>query len=531
MEPRWTHLHLRGQFLDQERLRKVRFQPPDGPRYAVPLATRRRQLPQEGAVLPREKSVVDLLVDQWRKHFEGLRLIQQLHQPIKACQHGGRGASQRNSPHRGRLACRRWHPALHQQLGNAPFVQLQYQAEIRRLLAGFDGLEHDWQVQRGEQETVLVVGIGIVTQYSALGTLESQRDRGLHHATHGFGGSVVAIERKAWIRSAKVLDPIGPPGDTRRQAGAHGLEFTGFGGRQGFGFGHACHLSGAAPSAWMSSPSMGGMGKKMLGSFYPGIAPPWNNPMDYQGALSMMTRRLLAAGAATLALGLASPAMAQNPGGPYVRWAELETDLAKEATFGQAARENMAATVLEPGVIAIHWAAEKGNPGRIRVLEIYRDHAAYQAHLQSPHFKRFAQVSQSTLVARRVYDTEPITLGSKPQVTSSPALHVRVAELEIDAKHLDAYKTAVTQEIEASIEREPGVLAIYSVALKERPAHLRFFEIYADEAAYRAHIESAHFKKYVETTKSMITARKLYEMESPSLGMKPVEPPSPGKLQ
>lgn len=234
----------------------------------------------------------------------------------------------------------------------------------------------------------------------------------------------------------------------------------------------------------------------------------------------MMTRRLLAAGAATLALGIATPSMAQTTGGPYVRWAELEMDPTKEAAFRQAASENMAATVLEPGVIAIHSAAEKGNLGRIRVLEIYRDSAAYQTHLQSPHFKRFAQASQSALVARRVYDTELIALGARPQVTSA-APHVRVAELEIDARHLDAYRAAVTEEIEASIEREPGVLAIYSVALKERPAHLRFFEIYADEAAYRAHIESAHFKKYVETTQSMITARKLYEMESPSLGMKP----------
>lgn len=236
----------------------------------------------------------------------------------------------------------------------------------------------------------------------------------------------------------------------------------------------------------------------------------------------MMTRRLLAAGATVLALGIATSSTAQhNTGGPYVRWAELETDPTKEAAFQQAASENMAATVLEPGVIAIHSAAEKGNPGRVRVLEIYSDPAAYQAHLQSPHFKRFAQASQSALVARRVYDTEPIALGTQSQVASSPRLHVRVAELEIDAKHLNAYKIAVTEEIKASIESEPGVLAIYSVALKERPTHLRFFEIYADVAAYRAHIESAHFKKYVETTKSMITARKLYEMESPSLGMKP----------
>ena len=93
--------------------------------------------------------------------------------------------------------------------------------------------------------------------------------------------------------------------------------------------------------------------------------------------------------------------------------------------------------------------------------------------------------------------------------------------MEIDATQLEAYKAAVTEEIEASIQLEPGVLAIYSLALKDRPTHLRFLEVYANESSYLKHIESPHFRKYVETTKSMITARKLIEMESPSIGIGP----------
>jgi quinol monooxygenase YgiN len=40
---------------------------------------------------------------------------------------------------------------------------------------------------------------------------------------------------------------------------------------------------------------------------------------------------------------------------------------------------------------------------------------------------------------------------------------------------------------------------------------VEFFELYADEAAYNSHRESAHFKKYVATTKDMIKSRKLIE--------------------
>lgn len=88
---------------------------------------------------------------------------------------------------------------------------------------------------------------------------------------------------------------------------------------------------------------------------------------------------------------------------------------------------------------------------------------------------------------------------------------VRIAELEIDPAQLDSYKAAVTEEIETSVRVEPGVLAIYSVAVKDNPSHLRFFEIYADGEAYKRHLESPHFRKYVEATKLMIKSRKLIE--------------------
>jgi len=93
----------------------------------------------------------------------------------------------------------------------------------------------------------------------------------------------------------------------------------------------------------------------------------------------------------------------------------------------------------------------------------------------------------------------------------TPAPLVRIAELEIDPAQLEKYKAAVKEEMEVSVRVEPGVLAIYSVALKEDESKLRFFEIYADEAAYQAHIASPHFRKYVEITKDMIRSRKLIE--------------------
>ena len=88
---------------------------------------------------------------------------------------------------------------------------------------------------------------------------------------------------------------------------------------------------------------------------------------------------------------------------------------------------------------------------------------------------------------------------------------VRIAQLEIDPARLADFVAAVTAEIEEAVRVEPGVLAIHAVADKDRPSRLRFFEIYADDSAYRAHLESPHFRAYVETTRPMILSRELIE--------------------
>ena len=104
-----------------------------------------------------------------------------------------------------------------------------------------------------------------------------------------------------------------------------------------------------------------------------------------------------------------------------------------------------------------------------------------------------------------------ITMGAPGTTAPSPTPLVRIAELRIATGQLEAYTRAVRKEIEISVRTEPGVLAIYSVAEKADPTSLRFFEIYADEAAYQSHLASPHFREYFEITQQMITSRKLIE--------------------
>jgi len=100
--------------------------------------------------------------------------------------------------------------------------------------------------------------------------------------------------------------------------------------------------------------------------------------------------------------------------------------------------------------------------------------------------------------------------------------YVRVAEIEIDPVQLEPYKAALKEQIEAAVRLEPGVLALYSMADKENPAHIFVFEMYADVDAYKAHLETAHFKKYKATTQNMVKSLKLRDTIPIMLSAKPM---------
>ncbi len=116
------------------------------------------------------------------------------------------------------------------------------------------------------------------------------------------------------------------------------------------------------------------------------------------------------------------------------------------------------------------------------------------------------------------------------QTSSAPV--VRMAELEIDPAQLDAYRALLTEEIEASVRIEPGVLALNAVAVKGSPNQIRILEVYANQAAYEAHLKTQHFLKYKSGTAAMVRSLRLVETDPVMLCSKPGKgadacPPAP----
>jgi len=89
---------------------------------------------------------------------------------------------------------------------------------------------------------------------------------------------------------------------------------------------------------------------------------------------------------------------------------------------------------------------------------------------------------------------------------------VRLAKIQVDPAQLEQYNAALKEQMAAAIKAEPGVLTYYAVADKADPSHITILEIYADTAAYQAHILTPHFKKYKAMVQNMIKKLELVDV-------------------
>jgi quinol monooxygenase YgiN len=104
----------------------------------------------------------------------------------------------------------------------------------------------------------------------------------------------------------------------------------------------------------------------------------------------------------------------EPPQDPIVRLAELEIDPTQLDNYKAALKEEIATSVrVEPGVLKLYAVSVKDHPNQIRMFEMYKDQASYQAHLKTSHFKQYKAKTQKMVRALTLIETDPILLGSQ----------------------------------------------------------------------------------------------------------------------
>ena len=142
--------------------------------------------------------------------------------------------------------------------------------------------------------------------------------------------------------------------------------------------------------------------------------------------------------------------------------------------------------------------------------------AQLQAHLgmgKNTVFIESQLIQVSDLIEKFIGKTQANTvrkLLSKLTVpVIEPVMMVRISEIEIIREYLEEYKSIMKEEASASVKIEPGVIAIFPMYKKEKPAQIRIIEIYANKEAYEPHLKTPHFQNTKPLRLKMVKSLKL----------------------
>jgi len=122
------------------------------------------------------------------------------------------------------------------------------------------------------------------------------------------------------------------------------------------------------------------------------------------------------------------------------------------------------------------------------------------------------------LIEKNIDRTQANILRNMNAVPTVPVIErdmiVRMSEIDILPEYLDEYKKILKEEASASVHVEPGVIAIFPMYQIKNPTQVRIIEIYANNAAYQAHLKTPHFLFYKTETLKMVKDLKLVDMDN-----------------
>lgn len=102
-----------------------------------------------------------------------------------------------------------------------------------------------------------------------------------------------------------------------------------------------------------------------------------------------------------------------------IRISEIEIAPQYLDDYKSILKEESAASVrIEPGVIAIFPMYQSQIPTQIRIVEIYRDSAAYQSHLKTPHFQHYKTSTTKMVKSLKLVDMIAIDSESMIEIFS-----------------------------------------------------------------------------------------------------------------
>jgi quinol monooxygenase YgiN len=93
-------------------------------------------------------------------------------------------------------------------------------------------------------------------------------------------------------------------------------------------------------------------------------------------------------------------------------------------------------------------------------------------------------------------------------------LYINAVDIDVLPGQVETYLSAIKEVGAASIQSEPGCSEFNITVSQKDPNHLFIFEVYNDAAAFHAHLQTDHYKKYAAVAKKVVAKREVYSFSS-----------------
>ncbi len=97
----------------------------------------------------------------------------------------------------------------------------------------------------------------------------------------------------------------------------------------------------------------------------------------------------------------------------------------------------------------------------------------------------------------------------QPAATPAASAYVIWVEFDIHPQHLAQFTALVRVNAAASMANEPGCRRFDVLLPTPASGTVALYEIYDDEAAFAAHLASAHFKVFAQAIQGFVRERRL----------------------
>lgn len=143
-------------------------------------------------------------------------------------------------------------------------------------------------------------------------------------------------------------------------------------------------------------------------------------------------------------------------------------------------------------------------------IELFRNSLAEDLHIAQAHVDEFAQTVDKISTEKEVIDLKPEVITTKAQKALNSYADnfvMRLIKVEVKPEDAEKFSHSIKKEITTSMASEPGMEIMMSGTNRKNSNEWYFVEVYVNDAAYDAHVQTSHYKEYIEETDGMVERR------------------------